>query len=82
MRRKIIVSLIRSLLGLKKKELFQFVNQKSEKDAYYFADDSVMKICEDGHVKKSNVSLNWLLDDRCYIRKIGGLTVRESETEV
>lgn len=82
MKVKVIVYLIRKLLGLKKKELFQFVNQRSEKEAYYFTDDAVMKICEDGHVKKSNVSLNWLLDDRCHIHKIGGFTVHESETEV
>lgn len=65
--KKFIVFLIRKRLGLGKHEAFQFTNQKSNA-MYYFTDDAVMKEWH-GYTEKSRVSLNWLLDDDCKIRK-------------
>ena len=60
--KKLIISLMRRYLGLKKYEGFQFVNQKSD-DVYYFGDDGVYKAYSygpdyGGSIRKSNVSLN------------------------
>ena len=65
--KKLIIFLIRKQLGLAKYEAFQFTNQKSNA-IYYFTDDAVMKEWH-GYLEKSHVSLNWLLDDECKIRK-------------
>lgn len=70
----LILFLIRKRLGLKKGQAFQFANQKSEVDWYYFTSTRLMKCCYCSHypepmVRSSNVSLNWLLDDRCKIIK-------------
>ena len=70
MNKKIIIGLIRKKLGLKEREPFQFVNQKS-KAVYYFTKDAIMKAWR-GDITKSTVSLNWLLDDECEIRKCVG----------
>ena len=73
--RLLILFLIRVRLGLKKGELFQFENQRYKTDWYYFTDINVMKAVgpnetrPDPFVRPSNVSLNWLLDDRCTIIK-------------
>lgn len=65
--KKLIIFLIRRQLGLKKFERFTFSNQKSN-TCYFFTDDSLIKILRDsGVVEKSNVSLNWLLNDECEI---------------
>ena len=67
--RRLILFLIRRKLGLKKKQLFRFTNQKSVTDKYFITDTNVMKITN-GEYRRSSVSLNWLLDDRCEIIKI------------
>ena len=71
--KRLIIFLVRKKLGLKKGEHFRFVNQSSPYNTYYFTDDAVMK--HFGRWKgpddvKSNVSLNWLLDDECKIVKV------------
>ena len=66
--KRLIIFLIRLRMGLKKYEVFQFVNQKSNA-MYYFSEDAVMKEWR-GQVTKSTVSLNWLLDDECEINKV------------
>lgn len=82
--KKLIISLVRRYLGLKKYEGFKFVNQKSD-DIYYFGDDGVYKAYSygpdyGGSIKKSNVSLNWLLDDECDIQSVGMLNIRNEYT--
>lgn len=82
--KKLIISLVRRYLGLKKYEGFQFVNQKSD-DVYYFSDDGIYKAYSYGHdyggsIRKSNVSLNWLLDDECDIQSVGMLNVLNKYT--
>lgn len=66
--KKFIVYLIRKRLGLKTYETFRFVGQKADA-TYYFTEDAVMKIWN-GVTEKSGVSLNWLLDDDCEIRRL------------
>lgn len=66
--KRLILYLIRRRLGLKKFELFQFTNQKSTRDFYYFSNDKLLKW--DSFLRqeiKANVSLNWILDDECTI---------------
>lgn len=65
--KRFILYLVRKRLGLAKYEPFRFDNQKSNA-VYYFTDDAVMKAWR-GCVEKSGVSLNWLLDDECVIKK-------------
>lgn len=67
--KKFIVYLIRKRLGLKTYETFRFVGQKVDA-VYYFTDDAVMKVWCGGGIEKSGVSLNWLLDDECEIRRV------------
>lgn len=64
--KRLILFLVRWRLGLKKYEPFQFTNQKSD-DVYYFSDSGIMK-ASFGIVAKSRVSLNWLLDDECFVK--------------
>lgn len=71
----IILFLIRLKLGVKKREYFQFANQKSKYDTYYFDDFELMKIgYDDDHnliaFRPAHVSLNWLLHDDCKIKKV------------
>ena len=66
--RRLIVFLIRRRLGLRAYEPFQFVGQKSNA-IYCFTDSGLMKMWRN-HIEKSGVSLNWLLDDECEIRKV------------
>lgn len=77
---KLIVSLVRLKFGLKKYERFQFENQKNKYDEYYFTDKALIKLTPDKptrphysayDVKLSGVSLNWLLNEECEIRKVG-----------
>lgn len=65
--KRVILYLVRKRLGLKTYEPFQFTNQKSNA-VYYFTEDAVIKAWR-GVVDKSGVSLNWLLDDECEIKK-------------
>ena len=71
--KKLIVYLIRKRLGLKTYEMFRFVGQKVDA-TYYFTEDAVMKVWN-GVTEKSGVSLNWLLDDECEIRRLECLEV-------
>lgn len=66
--KRLIVFLIRMRLGLKKGEIFQFSNQKTN-DIYWFSGDALMKE-ERGIIRKSTTSMNWLLDGECFIRKV------------
>ena len=73
--KRLILFLIRKYLGLKKNQVFQFVNQKSEYDMYWMGRDAIYKSHSIGQgyghtITKSNVSLNWLLDDECEIKKM------------
>lgn len=71
---RLILFLIRLKLGVKKYERFQFTNQRSELDFYFFNKRAFWKVefDEEGksHIDLSHVSLNWLLDPNCKIRKI------------
>ena len=63
--KRLIIFLIRKKLGLKRRQNFRFSNQKT-KDVYFFTGENLCKI-ENGQIKLSKVSLNWLLDDNCKI---------------
>lgn len=63
---KLIIFLIRLKLHLKKGELFQFDNQKTN-SVYWFTESSLMKM-ERGFRYESSVSLNWVLNKDCKIR--------------
>lgn len=68
---KLIMFLIRIKLGLKKNQKFQFANQKSAMDVYYFTDTHIMKVDFQGgkkNIHPSSVSLTWLLSDSCEIK--------------
>ena len=78
---RIVIFLIRIKLGLKKNQKFQFANQKSAMDVYYFTDTNIMKVEFKGrnkNIRPSGVSLTWLLSDSCEIkiRTSCGLTER------
>lgn len=66
--RKVVIFLIRKRLGLKKYEEFRFVEQKSNA-VYYFTDDNLMKHWRN-LTMLSGVSLNWLLDKDCKIKRV------------
>jgi hypothetical protein len=66
-RKRLVFFLVRKRLGLKLREAFQFVGQKSNA-VYYFAEDVIMKAWH-GHIEPSGVSLNWLMNDECEIKK-------------
>lgn len=69
--RRFIIFLIRRRLGVKLYERFQFVNQKSDADYYWFTEIGIMKreFRPDKIIitKPSTVSLNWLLDNDCVV---------------
>ena len=66
--KRLILFLIRRHMGLTKFEPFQFENQQSNA-VYYFGDDAIKQAWR-GNITKSTVSLNWLLDPDCKIRKL------------
>ena len=68
--KRLIIFLICKRLGLKKNELFRFVNQ-CEQSVYYFTETCLMKV-KYGQAMRSGVSLNWLLDNECEVKKVGG----------
>lgn len=73
MRKKLIIFLIRTRLGLKAKQRFRFVEQKNKRECYFFASDSIVKIKTTEHGEfccASSVSLNWLLNDKCQIELV------------
>lgn len=73
LKRKIILFFIRKRLGVDKYVLFRFPDQLSTNAVYFFDDAGLKKtwlskgekVFESG--VRSNVSLNWLLDDNCKI---------------
>ena len=70
--RRLVIFLVRRKLKLKKYETFRFVNQKSPTDYYYFTKDTLMKYeSKENDFRYAGVSLNWLLHDKCAIRKFG-----------
>ena len=71
MTKRLIIYLLRTRLGLHKGERFRFTNQKSSYDYYFFTDTAIMKYTSATNMYcKSSVSLNWLLDDNCKIRRL------------
>lgn len=71
----LILFLIQKKLGVKKFEHFQYTNQQDTDIWYYIGRSRIVKVYPDpeieGHTREgySNVSINWLLDDRCKIIK-------------
>jgi hypothetical protein len=66
--KRLIIFLIRVKLGVGKWDEFYFLNQKNKDDRYYFSNAGLMKYCATtNNVRKSSVSLNWLLSDSCEI---------------
>lgn len=63
-----ILALVRNRLGLKEGEFFRFDNQNHD-DIYYFSKTALKKI-QWGHIRESNVSLNWILNRECKITKL------------
>lgn len=78
--KKIVLFLVRRRLKLKKYEPFQFVNQKNSA-VYYFTEEGIIKAWH-GFVEKSGVSLNWMLDDECEIRRVLRDNKEEKKEEV
>lgn len=75
MLRRFVLFLLRKKLKVKKGDAFQFTNQRSERDYYFFTNEYLMKdeyIADKNmfELKRSTVSLNWLLDPECKIRKM------------
>lgn len=69
--RRLIVFLVRKRLGLKAYEGFRFTNQASKTNWYMFTNDELLKVeYNDTYIRQSRVSLNWLLDNKCMIKKI------------
>lgn len=64
--RKLVLFLVRRRLGIRKREMFVFENQKSA-SVYYFAGDKLWRT-EAGKTAESGVSLNWLLNDQCKVK--------------
>lgn len=71
---RLILFLVRIKLGVKRQERFQFTNQRSERDYYFFSSCGFWKVefDEEGayQLGLSHVSLNWLLDPECKVRKL------------
>lgn len=71
---KLIIFLICKKLHLKRYEPFQFNNQKSKDDYYYFDKIDLKKVHFDEtsntKIYPAHVSLNWFLDKDCTVRKI------------
>jgi hypothetical protein len=73
---RLIILLLCLKLRIKPFDMFQFDNQKSKHDKYYFTKRNLMKLRYDekkGHYVEtvySNVSLNWLLNSQCKIIKV------------
>lgn len=72
---RLILFLIRRKLHLKKGERFQFANQKSEVNRYYFTGERLMKEGYDKYkgwsyfCRPSNVKFNYLMGNQCKIVK-------------
>ena len=66
--RRLVIFLIRIILGVKKYEKFRFIGQKTNA-VYYFTESNLMK-CWHEQTMLSGVSINWLLDRDCKIEKV------------
>ncbi len=66
---RIILKLIMCKLGLKNGECFRFANQKNPNTFYSFEDDMLMKHLSETKRCQSEISLNFLLSDKCKITK-------------
>lgn len=71
--KKLIILLVRLRLGVKIGQQFQFTNQRADNEFYFFTDTALMKLYKGKreYIAPSGVSLNWLLNDKCEIRKAG-----------
>lgn len=67
--KRLIIFLVRRRLGLKKFEKFKFENQSSDVNYYFFTSDTIVKVSP-YKIKPSSVSLNWLLNNDCKIKKL------------
>ena len=77
--KRLILFLIRMRLGLSKFEAFRFANQNSDHDYYYFTSDCILKYtASTQNTRKSNVSINWLLDPNCKIEILDADDLDES----
>ena len=81
---RLIIFLIRKKLGLKKYEDFQFENQHNKKNTYFFTDSKLFKKVyypelDYRYRKLSNVSLNWLLSNKCKIIKVDKEILEENQ---
>lgn len=66
----LIMFFIRRKLHVRTFQYFRFTNQKSS-DLYIFISDRLYKKTSYGVFRLSKVSLNWLLDPKCKIVKVG-----------
>ena len=79
--KRLVIFILRCKYGLKRGQCFKFDNQKKDV-LYFFGRDRLWKMVPENFdyesiryagpplFAESNVSLNWLLDDRCSIRKV------------
>lgn len=73
--KRLILFLVRKRLGLANYETFQFVNQRSKSEYYWFNPDALRKYCSiAGEVQDAHVGLNWLLNEKCEIRPFDPVT--------
>lgn len=72
--KRLIIFFIRTRLGLKKHECFQFANQKTNV-LYYFTDTGLLEIAY-GNVRPADVTFNRLLDDNRKVKVLKGGTTR------
>ena len=78
---RLIIFVLRCKYGLKRGQCFKFENQKKD-TIYFFGKDRLWKMWPENlnleNIKygdltifsESNVCLNWLLNDKCSIRKV------------
>ena len=72
--KKLILFLVRRKLGVKRLQAFRFANQKAPMNWYIFDNDGVLWKVEYWSnntkqiLKRSKVSLNWLMDEACKIK--------------
>lgn len=70
MEKRLIIFLVRRQLGLKKFEYFEFENQASDVNYYYFTSDELIKVIPPYKTRPAHVSLNWLLNKNCKVKKL------------
>ena len=70
--KRLIIFMIRRRLKLKQWQRFQFKNQKNKRQYYYFEPTKLIKIecVKPEKLCESGVSLNYLLSDKCEIKKL------------